>query len=89
MVTFDLLQGQICCQAGDHNSLNLLVDMYLYTSDHCCENFSILIRIEEKLMSQPSAMFHLDLTVSKMVNCLHLYFTSYSSFVIFANFAEN
>ena len=25
MVTFDLLQGQICCRAGDHNSLNLLV----------------------------------------------------------------
>ena len=24
-VTFDLLQGQICCPAGDHNSLNLLV----------------------------------------------------------------
>ena len=24
-VTFDLLQGQICCRAGDHNSLNLLV----------------------------------------------------------------
>ena len=25
IVTFDLLQGQICCRAGDHNSLNLLV----------------------------------------------------------------
>ena len=24
-LTFELLQGQICCQAGDHNSLNLLV----------------------------------------------------------------
>ena len=24
-VTFDLLKGQICCRAGDHNSLNLLV----------------------------------------------------------------
>ena len=24
-VTFDLLQGQICCRAGDHSSLNLLV----------------------------------------------------------------
>ena len=24
-LTFDLLQGQICCRAGDHNSLNLLV----------------------------------------------------------------
>ena len=24
-LTFDLLQGQICCQAGDHNSPNLLV----------------------------------------------------------------
>ena len=24
-VTFDLLQGQICCRAGDHHSLNLLV----------------------------------------------------------------
>ena len=24
-VTFDLLQGQIYCRAGDHNSLNLLV----------------------------------------------------------------
>ena len=24
-VTFDLLQDQICCRAGDHNSLNLLV----------------------------------------------------------------
>ena len=24
-VTFDLLQGQICCRAWDHNSLNLLV----------------------------------------------------------------
>ena len=24
-VTFGLLQGQICCRAGDHNSLNLLV----------------------------------------------------------------
>ena len=24
-VTFDLLQGQICCRAGDHNSLNVLV----------------------------------------------------------------
>ena len=30
-VTFNLLQGQICCRAGDHNSLNLLVlnGMYL------------------------------------------------------------
>ena len=27
-VTFDLLQGQICCRAGDHNSLNLLVQFY-------------------------------------------------------------
>ena len=27
-VTFDLLQGQICCRAGDHNSLNLLVDFH-------------------------------------------------------------
>ena len=26
-VTFDLLKGQICCQAGDHNSLNSLVTM--------------------------------------------------------------
>ena len=25
MVTFDLLQGQICCWVGDHNFLNLLV----------------------------------------------------------------
>ena len=24
-VTFDLLQGQICCRVGDHNYLNLLV----------------------------------------------------------------
>ena len=24
-LTFDLLQGQICCRAGDHNSPNLLV----------------------------------------------------------------
>ena len=24
-MTFDLLQGQICCRAGNHNSLNLLV----------------------------------------------------------------
>ena len=24
-LTFDLLQGQICCRAGDHNSSNLLV----------------------------------------------------------------
>ena len=28
-VTFDLLQGQICCRAGDHNSLNLLVGIYI------------------------------------------------------------
>ena len=28
-VTFDLLQGQICCRAGDHNSLNLLVLVYI------------------------------------------------------------
>ena len=28
-VTFDLLQGQICCQAGDHNSLNLLVTVQI------------------------------------------------------------
>ena len=27
VVTFDLLQGQICCRAGDHNSLNLLVSI--------------------------------------------------------------
>ena len=27
-VTFDLLQGQICCRAGDHNSLNLLVIIF-------------------------------------------------------------
>ena len=27
-VTFDLLQGQICCRAGDHNYLNLLVLYY-------------------------------------------------------------
>ena len=32
-VTFDLLQGQICCRAGDHNSLNLLV---LTSSCHYC-----------------------------------------------------
>ena len=25
-LTFDLLQGQSCCRAGDHNSPNLLVD---------------------------------------------------------------
>ena len=25
VMTFDILQGQICCQAGDHNSLYLLV----------------------------------------------------------------
>ena len=30
-VTFDLLQGQICCRAGDHNSLNVLVYFH-YTS---------------------------------------------------------
>ena len=30
-VTFDLLQGQICCRAGDHNSLNLLVLLYILT----------------------------------------------------------
>ena len=24
-LTFDQLQGQICCRAGDHNSSNLLV----------------------------------------------------------------
>ena len=29
-VTFDLLQGQICCRAGDHNSLNLLVGSKSY-----------------------------------------------------------
>ena len=29
-VTFDLLQGQICCRAGDHNSLNLLVTHTAY-----------------------------------------------------------
>ena len=28
-VTFDLLKGQICCRAGDHNSLNLLVMYYV------------------------------------------------------------
>ena len=28
-MTFDLLQGQICCRAGDHNSLNLLVILTL------------------------------------------------------------
>ena len=27
-VTFDILQGQICCRAGNHNSLNLLVKLY-------------------------------------------------------------
>ena len=29
MVTFDLLQGQIWCWAGDHNSLNLLVCVHI------------------------------------------------------------
>ena len=36
-VTFDLLQGQICCRAGDHNSLNLLVTFtpgYMYIQSH-------------------------------------------------------
>ena len=28
-VTFDLLQGQICCRAGDHNSPNLLVYVFI------------------------------------------------------------
>ena len=31
-VTFDLLQGQICCRAGDYNSLNLLVGFDLQHS---------------------------------------------------------
>ena len=29
-MTFDLLQGQICCRAGDHNSLNLLLIFQLF-----------------------------------------------------------
>ena len=28
-LTFDLLQGQICCRAGDHNSSNLLVMVFV------------------------------------------------------------
>ena len=40
VVTFDLLQGQICCRAGDHNSLNLLV-IYICSISHCISpNFS-------------------------------------------------
>ena len=31
-LTFDLSQGQICCRAGDHNSLNLLVDIKTHSS---------------------------------------------------------
>ena len=41
-VTFDLLQGQICCQAGNHNSLNLLVMMLKFNgikSTHHTEHF--------------------------------------------------
>ena len=29
-LTFDLLQGQICCRAGDHNSSNLVVDFFVF-----------------------------------------------------------
>ena len=48
-VTFDLLQGQICCRAGDHNSLNLLVlfnfhfckwEECLYKRFKCFRNFN-------------------------------------------------
>ena len=33
-VTFDLLQGQICCRVGDHNSLNLLVSIEVKAKSH-------------------------------------------------------
>ena len=33
-VTFDLLQGQICCRAGDHNFLNLLLYGYSEKPPH-------------------------------------------------------
>ena len=32
-LTFDLLQGQICCRAGDHNSSNLLVPIKSHHND--------------------------------------------------------
>ena len=45
-VTFDLLQGQICCRAGDHNSLNLLVVIKLsQIYAHFSETVSGLVTI--------------------------------------------
>ena len=38
-VTFDLLQGQICCRAGDHNSLNLLVSLCTHCNNHLILTF--------------------------------------------------
>ena len=37
-VTFDLLQGQICCQAGDHNSLNFS-NLYVYSISFMARHF--------------------------------------------------
>ena len=52
-LTFDLLQGQICCRAGDHNSPNLLVSssisanitlvswkLWFWTNSTNCEAFT-------------------------------------------------
>ena len=37
-LTFDLLQGQICCRAGDHNSSNLLVIIYCIITQCIVDN---------------------------------------------------
>ena len=44
-LTFDLLQGQICCRTGDHSSPNLLfLTSYLYERDIALDglNFAVI-----------------------------------------------
>ena len=42
-VTFDLLQAQICCRAGGHNSLNLLVLCHFHAKKEIVRLLMILI----------------------------------------------
>ena len=56
-VTFDLLQGQICCRAGDHNSLNFFCFFYIQKTvitvqiGNRCALWGILCSVDHKTAS--------------------------------------
>ena len=55
-MTFDLLQGQICCRAGDHNSLNLLD--YLHTQ--CIFKYEWILIAKARIYTCQCSLYMMD-----------------------------